>query len=296
MALSDRFGLSRDMEDNSRVNLQHYLWVKQFGYLLHPDIPTDDKHLRVADIGTHTGIWLTHLAETLPPSARLDGFDITLDATPPAKWLAPNITFQHWDVRTEPAREWIGIYDVVHLRIFSLYINESQAVGVLARLKKLLKPGGYLEWGETDMASWRIEKSNPANKVDSLTELFRRARSELPTSWCAKLPGMFLQEGFENVKSDVRDTPPHLLMPLHDSSILFLSTWINRLISNTEEKAKLRLLIQQADREALHGSVWVFTRPIVIGRKPLGGLGADGSASIPDGGATHPHGHLFFPF
>ena len=34
----------------------HHLWTKIFGYLIHPKIPTDRPDLRVADVGTGTGL------------------------------------------------------------------------------------------------------------------------------------------------------------------------------------------------------------------------------------------------
>lgn len=37
------------------LNLMHYHWVKDFGYLIHPRIPTNDANLKVADIGSGTG-------------------------------------------------------------------------------------------------------------------------------------------------------------------------------------------------------------------------------------------------
>ena len=38
-----------------RLNLQHYLWKDEVGYLLHPSIPLDVENLSVADIGVGTG-------------------------------------------------------------------------------------------------------------------------------------------------------------------------------------------------------------------------------------------------
>ena len=38
-----------------RINLHHYLCVELFGYLTHPEIPTADPNLKVADVGTGTG-------------------------------------------------------------------------------------------------------------------------------------------------------------------------------------------------------------------------------------------------
>ena len=41
--------------DNPRLNLQHYLWKDQTGYLLHPSIPLSNPNIKIADIGTGTG-------------------------------------------------------------------------------------------------------------------------------------------------------------------------------------------------------------------------------------------------
>lgn len=41
---------------NFRLNLQHKLWIDIFGYLLHPDIPISKPDLKLADIGTGTGL------------------------------------------------------------------------------------------------------------------------------------------------------------------------------------------------------------------------------------------------
>ena len=38
-----------------RLNLMHYLWRDQLGYLVHPRIPITKANLAVADIGTGTG-------------------------------------------------------------------------------------------------------------------------------------------------------------------------------------------------------------------------------------------------
>ncbi|KAK1148051.1 hypothetical protein N8T08_010686 [Aspergillus melleus] len=289
MSSGTSFSLLRDHLDNSRVNLQHCLWVKQFGYLLHPDIPTDKKDIRIADIGTATGIWLIDLAETLPPSVQLDGFDITLDATPPSKWLPSNVTLQHWDARTEPPREWIGTYDVVHIRLFAIVFDEHEAVSMLRRLRKLLS--GYLQWAEVDMSSCGIEKAHPSNKVDAMIELLGHSNKEYikeEWSWCPKLPGLFLREGFENVRQDVRDTPPHLLTPTHECSLFLLDSWVRRMVNGTGQGAKYRALIQQVEREASQGSVWKFTRWTVVGRKPFKDVSGEGLDTIPVDKDAHP--------
>lgn len=37
------------------INLQHFLWVAQFGYITHPKVPVGDGGARIADVGTGTG-------------------------------------------------------------------------------------------------------------------------------------------------------------------------------------------------------------------------------------------------
>ena len=41
---------------DARLNLQHYIWKDQTGFLLHPTIPLDGRtDLKIADVGTGTG-------------------------------------------------------------------------------------------------------------------------------------------------------------------------------------------------------------------------------------------------
>ncbi|KAA8651683.1 hypothetical protein EYZ11_009283 [Aspergillus tanneri] len=76
--LDDQYLLSRDYVDVSRLNLQHALWTQMFGFLLHPDIDIINKDLKIADIGTGTGAWLTDLASHLPSTCQLDGYDLDI--------------------------------------------------------------------------------------------------------------------------------------------------------------------------------------------------------------------------
>lgn len=56
--ISSDASMSRAFADQSsrpRINLMHSLWVKLFGYVIHPSIPRDSPDLRVADVGSGTG-------------------------------------------------------------------------------------------------------------------------------------------------------------------------------------------------------------------------------------------------
>jgi ubiquinone/menaquinone biosynthesis C-methylase UbiE len=61
------------------LNEQHFRLEKSFGFLVHPAIPLDKNKsgIRIADIATGTGIWLTEAARGFPESWQFDGFDIS---------------------------------------------------------------------------------------------------------------------------------------------------------------------------------------------------------------------------
>ena len=95
----------------SRLNLQHYLWKQQQGYLIHPAISCiQEKSLKIADIGAGTGIWLLDLSEQLPSTVQLDGFDIDVSQCPPRAWLPSNVAMRKLDIHDEIPKELVGVY------------------------------------------------------------------------------------------------------------------------------------------------------------------------------------------
>ncbi|KAB8258652.1 S-adenosyl-L-methionine-dependent methyltransferase [Aspergillus pseudonomiae] len=271
MAQKPDYVLTRDYLDNNRVNLHHYLSVELFGYHTHPDIHTSDPNLKVADVGTGTGIWLTDLARRLPQTVQLDGIDITFEATPPAEWLPSNVRTLVWDVKTDPPEDLVGIYDIVHIRLLTLVLLEEEVDSVIARVLRLLKPGGYLQWDEADMNSWHILKTNPNNQSDALETLFKLNQGQdkrLSPTYVPSFASRFEAAGFENVKSEARDAPPHLALALHECNML-----INEILPRKAKNATVLKMVQELmprfEMETREGSCWAFTRWSVVGRKPL---------------------------
>lgn len=150
------------------LNHQHWLIKQLCGYLLHHRIPTtvvQSSHFRVADIGTGTrylfitliafptpchtyddclpaeiiqSIWPIELSGSLLPSARLDGFDISLTQFPPQQWLPSNLYLHTHDAFTPFPDEHLGCYDVIHLRFFVTMLGWNNLSLFIENLRTLL--------------------------------------------------------------------------------------------------------------------------------------------------------------
>lgn len=84
-------------------------------------------------------IWLVDLAQSLPPTVQFYGLDISLIQAPVSKWLPSNIKLQKWDMFTEPPAELIDQFDIVHVRLIGLAINDNNVLPVVQNLRKLLR-------------------------------------------------------------------------------------------------------------------------------------------------------------
>ncbi|MCJ1416979.1 hypothetical protein MMC32_003318 [Xylographa parallela] len=191
-----QYGLSRAFAASVRLNCQHLLWKANTGYLLHPEIPVTDG-LRIADIGTGTGMWPIEVSKTLPPSTQLDGFDISGDQFPPAEWLPANVHLSTADAFAPVPEHMVGKYDVVHLRMMVIVVKGPKELeALMSNLVLLLKPGGYLQWSDCDPASLaaipsRPDVAHPATSrlLDQMLAMNTARGSDW--SWVSALPALF---------------------------------------------------------------------------------------------------------
>lgn len=85
-----------------------------------------------------SSIWLFDVREQLPPSARLEGFDISFDAVPHAATLPSNVSFRHWNVKEDLPEDLVGAFDIVHVRFLALVVLDEEIRAVVDRLFKML--------------------------------------------------------------------------------------------------------------------------------------------------------------
>ncbi|KAI1392525.1 S-adenosyl-L-methionine-dependent methyltransferase [Hypoxylon trugodes] len=270
MPSENDYVLARDYLDNSRLNLYHYHWIDVFGYRTHPKIPIDGSDLRIADVGTGTGVWLTDLGARLPSSVQLDALDVSFHALPPKEWLPQNVTVRHWDVKGDVLDDLVGVYDVVNMRNFVFVIKNDEIKHVLANLLKILKPGGYLQWGESDIHDWRIDKIHPDNKTDAHKRLMEMTLGQdlrLQATWVGEMTQLFSEAGFEDVEMDFRKPEPHLAFAMHQCQLI-IHEIIPRQTRNESVRNEVERLLPEVHKETVAGACFAITRRTVIGRKP----------------------------
>ncbi|KAJ5103673.1 hypothetical protein N7532_004202 [Penicillium argentinense] len=121
-----------------RLERQYKVWQVNIGYLLHPKIPQRDG-MRVADVGTGTGIWLRDLAAVLLDDCKLDGFDLSgamfFNEKPPP----PNVKFHQHNLLEPFPAELIGQYDVVNVCAMVVALSSDEWKPALCNLISLLR-------------------------------------------------------------------------------------------------------------------------------------------------------------
>jgi len=241
------YALKRDFNASTRLTAQHYLWKDALKFNIHPSIPTDNSHVRIADVATGNGIWLLDVANDLPETAKLDGFDISLDQCPPSTWLPANTHLHTWDVFKEPPEEFCEAFDVVHIRLITVAIKDNDPRPVLANLRKLLKPGGYLQWDEADSVNWTVKSTQPDVATDNVSRLFQQLCGS--HDWKRNMTDILNQNGFEN--SQLHRVEYSVTMARFWSDV-YMSTWdefAKTVIRKPNESSQLSLEAMDQVRE-----------------------------------------------
>jgi len=134
---------------------------------------------------------------------QLDGFDITSSNFPAPGWLPSNLNFHVWDAFSEIPSEYVGVFDIVHIRAIYSCIKDNNIGPLLTNLLQLLKPGGYLQWDESDASTLTCQVPSPDLKAEGtqtivkIQDLFSRAQSKLLPDWLHDLPKTLGSRGCE---------------------------------------------------------------------------------------------------
>ncbi|GFF47380.1 S-adenosyl-L-methionine-dependent methyltransferase [Aspergillus lentulus] len=128
-----------DDEEAERLDLQHRVFFRIFdGRLIFPPIP---RLRRVLDCGYGAGSWAVDVA-TQYPDCRVIGLDISPHKNPDD--MPENLSLQVDDLNrrfTFPSNH----FDLVHSSLLATGINRARWPSYLADIRRVLKPGGWVQ-------------------------------------------------------------------------------------------------------------------------------------------------------
>lgn len=90
-------------------------------------------------------LWPLELANDLASSAQIDGFDISSAQYPPRAWLGTSVNLITHDAFKPFPQEYLGKYDIVHIRFFATIVNDEDAEPLLDNLIALLSTWQVLQ-------------------------------------------------------------------------------------------------------------------------------------------------------
>ncbi|KAH7402189.1 S-adenosyl-L-methionine-dependent methyltransferase [Phaeosphaeria sp. MPI-PUGE-AT-0046c] len=206
------YPLKRDTLASIRLNFNHF-WMKSLtGYLLHPNIATSTKKLRIVDLGAGTGMWACEVAADLP-NGSVDAVDISDEQFPPSPFRPRNTQFWTHDFFKPFPREYLNQFDVVNLKFVLYLVNDDVADKLITNVLTLLKPGGHLQWFEPlpDTARLRGSSDIPTPACDKRIAIWKKLAPHSSYKWVDALPQLFVRHDLMVVLENRYESPDHYM-------------------------------------------------------------------------------------
>jgi SAM-dependent methyltransferase len=169
---ADYYMITRDSSEAARLDQQHRLILDCQGYYLHPSISLDTSSpTRVADLGTGSAAFLLGLSHIVHPETELYGVDISDAMFPAQSSLPANVKLHTADIKQPFERKWQRYFDVVHIASVQGAMRKDEWAVVVRNAVTLLKPGGWLQWSESDFgvaSRHAVRSAAPVGSAKSL--------------------------------------------------------------------------------------------------------------------------------
>ncbi|SMR63239.1 unnamed protein product [Zymoseptoria tritici ST99CH_3D1] len=270
------YPLAQGIIDSVRLNAVHFLWKKEFPWIVHPSIDLKNvKDLRIADVGCGTGIWLLEASEEFPDADRLDGLDVVIDQAPPKHLLPANVHFEYLDANADIPQQYLERYDLINAKFLLGLVRDGNPNPLIKRLLQMLKPAGYIQWSETDWATDTYMGLSENNMTKDQSGLYRlrasgaRYLTKDALAWPMKLPTLLADQGVTNIV-EARTT-------LETFDRKYGRAWTEVIVAAAidglgklpegEMKDEMVKLIEAAKEDAKKGIAWVADHLVVVGRK-----------------------------
>ncbi|OCK76824.1 S-adenosyl-L-methionine-dependent methyltransferase [Lepidopterella palustris CBS 459.81] len=271
MSNHTNYGLRRDYNASSRLNYQAYLWKDSLGYVAHPKIPKLPPGSRVADVGTGTGIWLLQLAQELGHAeVQLDGYDISIAQCPTENLRPGNVSFTEWNAFEEIPPGTYETYDLVHIRLFGINVQNNDPSKVIRNVLCMLKPGGWLQWEEVKSTDNEILKPDPPMATPAMDQLIGYITQHRGyDDWLLDLPSTLQNEGFDSVQMQKHEDPLYLMRYFYEMWIVTLEEFFTTVVKDAEQAERNLALIQESHLECKKGAAIRLGKLICIARKTV---------------------------
>ncbi|KAL9637969.1 MAG: hypothetical protein Q9204_001673 [Flavoplaca sp. TL-2023a] len=137
------YPLQRHFFSSIRLYLQYWMWRRELGYLLHRSVIINEDTL-VADIACGNCAWLVDLARE-HPGAHIHGFDISSAQFPHQYWLPKNTELSTLDILEPVPDKLRGKYDIVHVGLLVLVVQQDDPIPILENLLALLSTSTHIQ-------------------------------------------------------------------------------------------------------------------------------------------------------
>ena len=268
--LADGHGymLDRTYAAAARLNFQYYLWKDSLQFNIHPSILIPGQNAQICDVATGTAIWPINVARELP-SAKIMGLDISLAQVPHTEWLPTNVVLKSWNVFEDVPEDMLNRFDIVHIRLLVLVVENSDPRPIIQNLLKMLKPGGYIQWDDLNYPDTSIKVVDVSLETPALQELREIVYSQGRHDWTVRLVDIFRGEGLHDAVLYHFEDRKELFRANSEQHLLTMEEFASRLVSvsKKDEASKIYKLVQDVYEECLNGAALSMPRVVCVARK-----------------------------
>lgn len=196
---------------------------------------------------------------------------------PPESFL-PNVKQHVWNINDPPPGEFISTFDIVNVQLVFTFVSDSSIDNVLSNILTILKPGGHIQWMESDARGGQCISPDPSHEPKYLPQIHPTVFGFYglePPSWPNDLDKVFTRNGVNLLRIDRRIIDPpnyrswtaQMLTTFAEVSVMY---W--KLFGGTEEGRKkveaFDELVRNCNEEAHVKGVAFFSPFIrVVGKK-----------------------------
>ena len=170
------------------------------------------------------------VAELLP-NAQLVAFDVSSAQFPPSG--PDDVKFVVADARNPFSEADHSSFDLVHICALIAALQPADWDVVMRNIVQLLKPGGMVQWYESDFGNLRCLRNNPEcvryTAIPKLLEKFKSTMGDRLSATGHKLPEVALAH-LENVEIDISSTDrvPETRAPWMRQAVIALLAWAEK--------------------------------------------------------------------